>query len=205
METTPLKALVINCSLKSSSDESSTDKLANELLAELAKQHVTGSIVRAADHNIAPGVEIDMGEGDDWPNIRQQMVEADILILATPIWMGHASSFAQRVLERLDGELSETDDNGHYATYGKVAAVVVVGNEDGAHHVSAELFQGLNDVGFTIAPNAVTYWNGHAMGRVDYKDLEETPDEVASATHMAAINTAHVARVLKSHPLPPLS
>jgi hypothetical protein len=34
----------------------------------------------------------------------------------------------------------------------------VVGNEDGAHHISATLFQGLNDVGFSLAAQAVTYW-----------------------------------------------
>ncbi|CAN5159733.1 NAD(P)H-dependent oxidoreductase [soil metagenome] len=204
MTATPLKALVINCSLKPSPAESSTDVLSNELVAELADLDVTALTVRAADFDIKPGVEADMGDGDDWPSIRQKVHEADILIMATPTWMGHMTSFAQRVLERLDAELSETDDNGHYPTYGKVAAVVVVGNEDGAHHISADLFQALNDVGFSLAPNAVTYWSGNAMGKIDYKDLDKTPDEVASATHMVAVNTAHLARVLKQNQFPAL-
>lgn len=202
MPTTPLTALVINCTLTPSPGESSTDKLANELLAELAAYGVTGNVLRAVDYTISPGVKTDMGGSDEWPKIRQKMLDADIFIVATPIWMGHPSSLAQRVLERLDAELSETDDHGHYPTYGKVAAVVVVGNEDGAHHVSAELFQGLNDVGFSLPPNAVTYWNGHAMGRIDYKDLPETPQEVSTATHMVASNTAHLARVLKAQAFP---
>ncbi|HEY1064043.1 MAG TPA: NAD(P)H-dependent oxidoreductase [Candidatus Saccharimonadales bacterium] len=201
----PLTALVINCTLKPSPSDSSADKLANELLVEFASQGVAGTILRAADYAIKPGVETDMGDGDEWPEIRQKMLDADILVIATPIWLGHPTSFVQRILERLDAELGEADDNGHYPTYGKVAAAAVVGNEDGAHHVSAELYQGLNDVGFSLAPNAVTYWTGHAMGSTDYKDLKTTPEEVKTATHMVAVNTAHLARVLKMDPLPSLT
>ena len=49
--------------------------------------------------------------------------------------------------------------------------MVTVGNEDGAHHVAAELYQGLADVGFTIPASAQTYWVGEAMQGTDYKDL----------------------------------
>jgi multimeric flavodoxin WrbA len=148
-------------------------------------------------------VLVDMGPGDAWPDIRRQLLEADILVLTTPIWLGQPSSVIKRALERLDGELSEKDAEGRLLTYGKVAAVAVVGNEDGAHHVSAELFQALNDVGFTLAPGAVTYWVGEAMGGVDYQDLDETPDAVASTTTTLAANTAHLARRLKASPYPP--
>ncbi len=88
-------------------------------------------------------------------------------------------------------------------TYGKVAAVCVVGNEDGAHKVSADLFQGLNDVGFSLAPNAVTYWVGEAMQGTDYQDLDKTPEATAGTTATLAANTAHLARRLKSAPYPP--
>lgn len=59
-----------------------------------------------------------------------------------------------------------------HASFGKVAVAAVVGNEDGAHHCHAEIFQALNDVGFTIPAGAGTYWMGEAMGSVDYKDLK---------------------------------
>jgi multimeric flavodoxin WrbA len=199
-----LTALVINCTLKSSPAPSSSGKLASELMAEFEKQGVTSTIVRAADYTISPGVEADMGNGDQWPEIRTAMLDADILVIATPTWMGHMSSIAQRVLERLDAELSETDEGGRYRTYGKVAAAVIVGNEDGAHAISAALFQTLNDVGFSLAPNAVTYWNGEALGTVDYTDLDETPEGVASATHMVASNAAHLAALLHEKLYPPL-
>jgi multimeric flavodoxin WrbA len=198
-----LKAFVINCTLKASPSDSSTDKLARELLAAFKEQHIEGSMLRIADYNVKPGVETDMGNGDEWPKFRADIHAADILIIATPIWMGHMSSFAQQVLERLDGELSEKDDQGRLKTYGKVAGVAVVGNEDGAHHASAELFQGLNDVGFSLAPGAVVYWVGEAMQTTDYKDLDQTPDAVTSTTKSLAIQTTHLARLLKNNPFPP--
>lgn len=38
--------------------------------------------------------------------------------------------------------LHHHDDDGCYPTFGKVAMAGVVGNEDGAHHVTTELYQG---------------------------------------------------------------
>lgn len=197
-----LSALVLNCTLSPSPAASSTELLGRQVLDALAGHGVTGSMVRVVDHDVRPGVELDMGDGDEWPQIRRQVMDADILVLATPTWLGQHSSIAQRVLERLDAELSETDQEGRPLTFGKVAAVVVVGNEDGAHHVSAVCFQALNDVGFTLPAQAVTYWNGEAMHTVDYQDLDETPEETASTTATVAANAAHLARLLRGEGYP---
>lgn len=198
-----LSALIITCSLKASPAESSSELIATQISKEMAPMGVDTAIIRAADFNIMPGVEVDMGEGDSWPHIREQMLQADIFILATPIWVGHPSSMAQRVIERLDAELSYTDDHGRMETYGKVAAVAVVGNEDGAHKVTADVFQALNDVGFTIPAAASAYWVGEALHKTDYKDLEKTPDVTASAIKSLATNVVHLARLLKENPYPP--
>lgn len=199
-----LTAFALNCSLKpSSADESSsTDKMLSDLLDAFAPHGVTGEIVRALDHDIKPGVESDMGEGDDWPGLREKIVAADIFILGTPIWMGQPSSIAKRVLERLDAFLGEADDKGRMPAAGKVALVAIVGNEDGAHHCHAACFQALNDVGFTVPANAGCYWVGEAMGSVDYKDLDEVPKKVKQTLDMAASNAAHLARLLKAETYP---
>jgi Multimeric flavodoxin WrbA len=197
-----LTALALNCTLTPSPDASSTELLLSQVMTALASHGVTGDIVRVVDFDVRPGVQTDMGGGDEWPSIRERVLASDIVIVGTPIWMGHMSSIAQRVLERLDAELSETDDAGRPILFDKVAAVAVVGNEDGAHHATADLYQGLVDVGFTIAGQAGTYWNGEAMHTTDYKDLGETPEEVASATETLARTTAHLARALKARPYP---
>jgi multimeric flavodoxin WrbA len=197
-----LTALALVCTLKPSPAKSSSEKLAREVLAALEKHGVTGDVVRVVDHDVKPGVETDMGDGDAWPAIRAQVLAADILILATPTWMGHPSSVAHRVLERLDAELSETDDEGRPVLFGKVAVVAAVGNEDGAHLISAEVFQALDDVGFTIPAQGATYWNGEAMAKKDYQDLASTPKSTAGATATVAANAAHLAGLLKSSDYP---
>ncbi len=199
----PLTALAITCSLKPSPAESSSDLLAQQLLDQLDRHGVTGEMVRAVDHDIRPGVEVDMGDGDAWPALRERIIASDILVFSTPTWLGHMSSVAQRVLERLDAELSITDDRGRPLTFGKVAAVCALGNEDGAHAITADVYQGLSDIGFTIPAQGVTYWNGEAMHGVDYKDLDETPEVTATTTATAAANAAHLAALLRDAPYPP--
>ncbi len=203
MPSTPLRALALVCTLNPSPARSSSQLLADQVMAALAGSGVEGETIRVVDHDVRPGVATDMGNGDAWPALREKILAADIFVLATPIWLGHPCSLAQRVLERLDAELSETDDQGRLLTFGKVAAVAVVGNEDGGHKVSADLFQGLNDVGFSLAPGAVTYWVGEAMHGTDYQDLDETPEKVATSTKTLAANTVHLAGLLRDRPYPP--
>lgn len=196
-------AFALNCTLKSTGASSSTDKLIGEVMAELARHGVlNGGVERIAAHNIRPGVTSDEGDGDGWPALRERILDADIFVVGTPIWMGHPASHAQLVLERLDAFLSETDDKDRTISYDRVALVAVVGNEDGAHHVAAELFQGLNDVGFTIPANGMTYWVGEAMHATDYKDLPAGSDKTNTATKAAAANAAHLAKLLKADPYP---
>jgi multimeric flavodoxin WrbA len=199
---TPLSAVAVSCTLKPSPAASSSDLLATQVLDALAAHGVTGDLVRAVDLTLSPGVEKDMGGDDEWPGIRRRVLDADILVFVTPTWMGQHSSIAQRVLERLDAELGETDARGRPTLFDKVAVAGIVGNEDGAHHIAAILFQSLNDVGYTIPAQGSVYWNGEAMHTTDYKDLEETPEKVASAISTAARNAAHLARALKAQEYP---
>lgn len=197
-----MKALVLCCTLKKSPSESSSGLLGRRVLAALGEHGVTGDLVRVVDHPVAFGVSTDEGDGDAWPQIRERVLDADILVIATPIWMGQPSAVCKLVLERLDAELGETDDDGRMLTSGKVAAVAVVGNEDGAHHVSAEVYQALSDVGFTIPANAVTYWVGEAMQSTDYKELDPEPEKTAATTRTLAANAAHLAALLRDAPYP---
>ncbi|MGJ9373831.1 flavodoxin family protein [Nesterenkonia sp. CF4.4] len=191
-----LHAVALNCTLKPSPGESSTDVITDQLLVELASHGVSGETLRVVDYDVKPGVEADMGHGDQWPEILERIKAADVLVFSTPTWVGHMSSVAQRVLERLDAALSEADDQGRPIMFGKVAIVAVVGNEDGAHKIIADAFQGLNDIGFTIPAQGGTYWNHEAMNPKDYKDLAETPSAVAATNKTATTNAVHLARQL---------
>jgi len=194
----------LNCTLKRDTGQpSSTDAMIAVLAKEFEALGVkVADTIRVASHNVLAGVTSNEGEGDDWPAIREKILAADILILGTPIWMGQAGSVAKRVLERMDAFLSETDDQGRMPSYGKVSVAAIVGNEDGAHAASAQIFQSLNDVGWTIPAVAACYWVGEAMGSVDFKDLKDTPKKVAKTAKMVAGNAAHLAALLKANPFP---
>ena len=198
-----LTALTLVCTLKPSPSESSSSLLAGHIGAELTAHGVTNDVVRVVDEGVKFGVTTDEGDGDGWPAIRAKLLAADILVIATPIWLGQPSSVCKVVLERLDAEIGETDDEGRMLTYGKVAVVGVVGNEDGAHHVIAECLQALNDTGFSVAASAGTYWVGEAMQPVDYQDHDQTPEKTASTTKTAVANAVHLATLLKGAGYPP--
>ncbi|MBK5222209.1 MAG: flavodoxin family protein [Acidimicrobiia bacterium] len=195
-----MDAIALNCSLKSAGG--STQVLLDEVADALRSHDVGTTSVRVVDLDIKPGVASDEGDGDAWPDLRRQILDADIVVLGTPIWLGQPSSVVKRVLERMDAFLGETDDQGRMISYDKVALVAVVGNEDGAHHVSAELYQALNDVGFTLPASAVTYWVGEAMQGIDYKDKHPRPEKTQSATEGAVRNAVHLARLLNAQGYP---
>lgn len=194
-----VKAIGLNCSLKSAGgkEKSSTQALMEDFFAQLEKQGADCKILRAVDFDIKPGVESDEGDGDEWPRLRRQIVASDILVIGSPIWLGQPSSVAKRVLERMDAFLEEKDSRGRMPSYDKVALCVVVGNEDGAHHVGAEVCQALFEVGFTIPAGGSTYWVGEAMGSKEYKSFRRPPKKVAQWNAMLASNTVHLARALK--------
>ncbi len=201
--TDSLSAIALICTLKPSPAASSTDLMAGQVLASLTRHGVgETTAIRVVDHAVSPGVERDMGSGDDWRPILDAVLDADILVFATPTWVGHASSVAQRVLERLSAEISTTDEGNRPVLVGKVALCAVVGNEDGAHKIVADTTQALTDIGFSVGARGSTYWNDEAMGGHDYIDLDHTPPAVARTTDTAARNAAHLAALLRASPYP---
>ncbi|WP_156687865.1 flavodoxin family protein [Mycobacterium sp. Marseille-P9652] len=200
---TPLRAIALICTLKKSPATSSSELMADQVLEQLRKYGADGEKVRCVGMNLLPGTDADMGPGDEWPQLLEKIVASDIVVISTPTWVGHMSSVAQRVLERLDAEISDKDEAGRPKMLGKVALAAVVGNEDGAHKIVADLFQGLNDIGFSIPAQGCTYWNGEAMQGGDFTDLDEVPEVIATTTESAARNAVHLAGALREHPYPP--
>ena len=134
---TPLRALVLNASLKHKDDGvSNTGELAELVIGEMKALDgsVTAEIIRLADKNIPVGLEFKENNADEWPEIAVKLRKADIVIFATPIWWGGRSSLMQRVIERMDALDEEYIAGGRSALYNKVAGIVITGSEDGALH-----------------------------------------------------------------------
>lgn len=197
-----MRAIILNCTLKKSPETSNTEHLA-AVMSECFEGHgCAAEMIRVVDENIDYGVSSQaQSETDGWPRIYEKILAADILVIASPTWLGHPSSLAQKVLERLDGMISETQDDGRPIAYDKVAGVVVTGNEDGAHHVISEISGALIDIGFTIPAQSWTYWNrGPGPGK-QYLDTDEGHKWSEDTAKTAAKNLMSVARALKQQPV----
>lgn len=201
-----MKALLINCTLKPSPSFSNTDALLNKAVIQLKDKGAETEIIRLVDYNIKPGNSTDEGDGDEWPVVLDKIKNCDILIIGTPIWMGHLASTAQRIIERLDAIFHEdgfTDENtGQYFTYNKVAGCLITGNEDGAHSCAAQLLWAMQELGFTIPPNVNAYWVGLAGGGKDYVEAGGENHFYTNYTlrYMIA-NLTYFATLLKEHPI----
>ncbi|MFI2433423.1 flavodoxin family protein [Streptomyces sp. NPDC018693] len=197
-----MKALVVNCTLKTSPEFSNTEALARVVVEQLEKDGVEIEVVRAVDLDIAPGVVSEaVRDGDMWPLVHDKLLASDILVMASPTWLGRPSSVAQRVLERMDAMLSETDDQGRPVAYNRVAGVVVTGNEDGAHHVISEISGALADLGYTVPGQAWTYWHLGPGPGPDYREDERGHDWSHRTGRAMAANLHGVARALAERPL----
>jgi multimeric flavodoxin WrbA len=197
-----MRALILSCTLKPSPAASNSEALARVVSEALEREGVEVELIRLVDLDIKPGVQSDERGGDAWPGVRERILASDILIMATPTWVGRPSSVAQRAIERMDAMLAETDDEGRPVAYNRVAGVVVTGNEDGAHHVISEIAGALGDIGFTVPGQSWTYWNmGPGPGQ-DYLDSEHGRDWSRSTGEAAATNLLAVARALRERPMP---
>ena len=203
-----LTAVVVNCTLKRSPEVSHTQGLLDNAIAILRAQGVEVDVIRAADHEIPPGVYPDMREDvpggrvdrDEWPELAERILGADILIVGTPIWLGDKSSIATRVIERLYGLSGGLNDRGQYLYYGRTAGVVVTGNEDGVKHVAMNVLYSLQHLGYTITPNADAGWIGPVGPGPSYLDEDSggpESDFTRRNTTFMTWNLLHVARWLK--------
>jgi multimeric flavodoxin WrbA len=197
-----MRALILNCTLKPSPGESNTDQLADVVEAALQKEQIETERVRLVDLDVKPGISTDEGDGDEWPSVHEKLLRSEILVVATPTWVGRPSSVAQRMMERMDAMLSETDDEDRPVAYNRVAGVVVTGNEDGAHHVISEISGGLGDIGYTIPGQAWTYWNKGPGPGPSYSETDEGHDWSAKTARAMASNLAAAARALAANPIP---
>lgn len=198
-----MRAVFLNCTLKKSPEPSTSEQLASVVAAAMEREGVTVTHHRVVDANVPPGVETDLGDGDEWPAIHADLLASEILVVATPTWVGRPSSIAQRVLERMDAMISETDDDGRPVAYNRVAGVVVTGNEDGAHHVISEISGGLVDIGYTIPPQSWTYWNMGPGPGPEYGDTDHGKDWSHSTGEAMAANLVATAKALRANPIPP--
>jgi multimeric flavodoxin WrbA len=205
-----LTALYFNCTLTKSPGKSHTDLLIDTSKKIMEKNGVKTEVIRVIDHDIATGVWPDMREhdwkSDEWPELYKKVQEANILVVAGPIWLGDNSSQTKKIIERLYSSSSSLNDKGQYAFYGKVGGCLITGNEDGIKHCAQNVLYSLQHVGYTIPPQADAGWIGEAGPGPSYGDKLKNGsvagvdnDFTQRNTTFMTWNLMHLAKMLKSN------
>jgi multimeric flavodoxin WrbA len=199
-----LRAVFLNCTLKPSPALSHTGGLIERSAELMRRSGVAVDVVRAVDLDLAPGVYPDMTEhgaaSDAWPALYEQVLAADVLVLAGPIWLGDNSSVMKRVIERLYGCSSLLNEHGQYAYYGKVGGCLITGNEDGIKHCAMNVLYSLQHLGYTIPPQADAGWIGPVGPGPSYLDDGSggpESDFTNRNTAFMTYNLLHLAAMLK--------
>ena len=199
-----LSAVFVNCTLKPTGTFSHTEALMDVSRAIMDANGVTTQILRAVDYDLPPGVYPDMTEHsferDDWPQLCRPVMDANILVLGTPIWLGEESSVCRRVIERLYGESGNLNEKDQYIYYGRVAGCLVTGNEDGVKHCAMTMLYALQHLGYTIPPQADAGWIGEAGPGPSYADEGSGGPQnefTQRNTTFMTWNLMHMARMLK--------
>lgn len=194
-----VKAIILNTTLKNDNELSHTEALASEAIHIFELEGIKVVILRINDYNVAYGISDNMGEGDEWPKILEKILDSDIVIIGTPLWLGEKSSIATLVIERLYGSSKLENSKGQSIFYNKVGGVIVTGNEDGAKHASASIIYGLSHIGFTIPPNVDAYWVGEVGPGPSYMDINHENEFTTKHIKWLVYNTIYMATILKEH------
>ncbi|KUP08134.1 BRAMP protein [Bacillus coahuilensis m2-6] len=199
-----MRALIVNTSLKKSSETSNTQALLENSVQLFSENDIHVETVRLADYSIGYGItHKKVDDHDQWPEILDKVKEADILLIGTPLWIGEKSSLCTLFMERLYGSSSITNDKGQYHYYNKVAGVAITGNEDGAKDAAKSVIYGLSHIGFTIPPNVDTYWVGEAGPGESYIEAGGNQNEFTqNHSKIMTYNLMHFAKLLKNYPIP---
>jgi multimeric flavodoxin WrbA len=169
----------------------------------MQNQGVSVETLRAVDLDLAIGVWPDMTEHgsdtDAWPEVFDKVLNADILVIGSPIWLGEKTSVCTHLIERLYGNSSLLNDNGQFAYYGRVGGCLITGNEDGIKHCSMSILYALQHLGFVIPPQADAGWIGEAGPGPSYGDdgIGLDNDFTNRNTTFMTWNLLHAARMLK--------
>jgi multimeric flavodoxin WrbA len=201
--TDTLKAVFLLGTLKKKHQLSHTQVLC-EIVAEVLREQekVESEIIRLRDYDIQPGTRTEIDE-DDWPNILDRVLAADIIIFATPVWWGIQSSLIQRAIERMDELNDELLATGKSKFQNKTGGIVITGGEDGAEHIIGNILNFMSWNGFTIPPAPSVSWLGELSEETrDAAERKFRSKEIREMAQTFARNQAFLARVLKQHPLP---
>ena len=205
--TNKLKAIFLLATLKhkrGGGEFSHTEVLSELVIEQLNEHNVKSEIVRLADYEIKPGTKLNMGKGDEWPGIAKKILEADIIVFATPIWWGNQSSLMQRTIERLDELHTELRETGKSRLTNKVGGIVITGEEDGEQHITGNIANFFMNMGLLLPPHCAVSYQGEYTRATRNSLAKKFREEgsTSDAVEKMARNLVFFSRALRGNPVP---
>ncbi|KHE72330.1 flavodoxin family protein [Halobacillus sp. BBL2006] len=195
-----MKAVLLNCSLEKGNKTTDTEKLLHQSAQTFQGEEIDVERIHLRDFHINFGITPKLDGDDDWPFVFEKILEADIVLFATPIAMGDKTSIATLILERLQGYHHMKNRKGQGIFYNKVGGAIVADDGDGGAHLAAQsIHYRLSMLGFTLPPEASAICSKH------YTDA--TAEEwscVEKEVRKMSYNLIYFAELLNFNPIPVL-
>lgn len=190
-----------------------TEYFVNLTLNELGKHGIETELVRLAEKEVKPCkgcygcVEAKkcVQVGDDFDEIFAKMLEADGIIIGSPVYNSAATPNIKALLDRagfvarwVANTMKEKSENYEWkgtAFSGKVAAPITVARRSGQSFAFAQLLLSLTVNDFIVVSS--NYWNVGVAGKGGARDADNDAEGIGIMKHLAE-NMAHVLKKLNA-------
>ena len=176
-----------------------TFKLLTVALRAAAMEGAETKLIHLYDYRIEPciGCLCDVQEScrypcvieDDMRLLYDEVLKADALIIATPIYWYQPSGVVKNFLDRLTALENMIFVDGHSWVEGKVAGVIAAGNDSGLVMAASCLLSTLISMGFMVPPFSMVGFNTEG-------DALDDPAVVSDAANLGR-NVALLAKLVK--------
>jgi multimeric flavodoxin WrbA len=129
-------------------------------LRELNFKHCEGYYSKNANACIFPCSISEVDKEDQMLEIYDRVILwADIVIIATPIRWGSASSLYYQMIQRMNCVQNQSITHGNYLIRDKVAGFIITGGQDNVQHVAGELMSFWSQLGFVFGKFSFVGWS----------------------------------------------
>ncbi|VFJ13593.1 Rieske 2Fe-2S domain-containing protein [Candidatus Nitrosocosmicus franklandus] len=150
-------------------------------LRELEFNHCEGYYSKNANACIFPCSISERDREDQMIQIYEKVILwADIVLIATPIRWGSASSLYYKMIQRMNCIQNQIITNNRYLIRDKVAAFIITGGQDNVQHVAGELFSFWSQMGFVFGKFPFAGWTRGWYA----EDTENNYDSMTSSLAM---------------------
>ena len=150
-------------------------------LRDLHFKHCEGYYSKNASACIFPCSISEMDKDDQMIEVYQKVILwADVVIIATPIRWGNASSLYYQMVQRMNCVQNQSITNERYLIRDKVAAFIITGGQDNVQHVAGELLTFWSQLGFVFGKFPFVDWTRGWYA----EDTENNFDKMKDNEHM---------------------